>query len=57
MLGHPLYSILQLHSTGGTIGLFLGASIVSVAEAAFWIYKVPFEHITRNLLIKVIFRV
>ena len=30
----------MLHSTGGTIGLFLGASIVSVVEAAFWIYKV-----------------
>ena len=25
---------------GGTIGLFLGASIVSVVEAAFWVYKV-----------------
>ena len=27
-------------TTGGTIGLFLGASIVSVVEAGFWIYKV-----------------
>ena len=27
-------------TTGGTIGLFLGASIMSVVEAGFWIYKV-----------------
>ena len=30
----------MLKFTGGTIGLFLGMSIVSVVEAIYWIYRV-----------------
>ena len=31
---------MPLQFSGGTIGLFLGASLVSFIEAAFWIYRV-----------------
>ena len=29
-----------MYPTGGTVGLFTGASILSLIEVVFWIYKV-----------------
>ena len=42
-------------TTGGTIGLFLGASIVSVVEAGFWVYKVHLKDRTRKFKITLFF--
>ena len=38
--------------TGGTIGLFMGMSIVSVIEAIYWIYRVRKKSLIRNMEIK-----
>ena len=34
------YVMCNFSNSGGTIGLFLGASLVSGVEACYWIYKV-----------------
>ena len=34
---------------GGTIGLFLGASLVSAVEACYWIYRVITWHLFLNI--------
>ncbi len=40
---------LNLLCTGGTLGLFAGASLISLVEVVFWIYRVKIDEVTKIL--------